>query len=343
MTRALTLGLDAAGGPTCSPAATASRSPARAPAPPPVTVPRVPACRRPSTEWDEYTGRFTRARIGRGPRQGFRIHRFDPFQRRPDGQAGGPPVRPSIPRPYRLAVEQAKADVERAQGPSSRIALARRATRNAPWPRTQALTERELDTRKSNRARCRGQVASAEAAVKQGRAQSRMDRGQGARSAGASPTSGSDAGKPSSPGGQTGATLLTVIVSIDPIHFVFDGSEGRLSALCAPGRGRRAALLARRAEPGLGAARRRDRIQASGPHGLRRHTCSIPRPAPSGAAPLFDNKDGLLTGLPGSSGGCACSAASTAALLVPDAAIASDQASKIVFHRRRRRQPSAPS
>src|SRR6202007_2098257 len=26
-------------------------------------------------------------------------------------------------------------------------------------------------------------------------------------------------------GGQTGATLLTVIVSIDPIHFVFDGSE----------------------------------------------------------------------------------------------------------------------
>ena len=26
-------------------------------------------------------------------------------------------------------------------------------------------------------------------------------------------------------GGQTGATLLTAIVSIDPIHFVFDGSE----------------------------------------------------------------------------------------------------------------------
>src|SRR5712664_3460312 len=26
-------------------------------------------------------------------------------------------------------------------------------------------------------------------------------------------------------GGATGATLLTVIVSIDPIHFIFDGSE----------------------------------------------------------------------------------------------------------------------
>ena len=45
-------------------------------------------------------------------------------------------------------------------------------------------------------------------------------------------------------GGQTGATLLTSIVSIDPIHFVFDGSEADFIRYCTPRGGRCAAVVA---------------------------------------------------------------------------------------------------
>ncbi len=55
-----------------------------------------------------------------------------------------------------------------------------------------------------------------------------------------------------------------------PIHFVFDGSEADFLRYLAPRRGRRAAVVPRRAEPGLGAARGRDRLQASRPDGFRR-------------------------------------------------------------------------
>ena len=95
------------------PVATASRPPAPAPPPPPVTVARP--LQKTITEWDEYTGRFAavatvevRARVS-----GFidSIH----FK---DGQIvkQGDLLFVIDPRPYQLAVEQAKADVERAQG-----------------------------------------------------------------------------------------------------------------------------------------------------------------------------------------------------------------------------------
>ena len=83
-----------------------------APPPPPVTVARP--LQKTITEWDEYTGRFTplasvevRARVS-----GFidSIH----FK---DGQIvkQGDLLFVIDPRPYQLAVEQAKADVERAK------------------------------------------------------------------------------------------------------------------------------------------------------------------------------------------------------------------------------------
>ena len=82
------------------------------PPPPPVTVSQP--LQKSITEWDEYTGRFTavetveiRARVS-----GFieSIH----FQ---DGQIvkQGDLLFVIDPRPYRIAVEQAKSDLERAQ------------------------------------------------------------------------------------------------------------------------------------------------------------------------------------------------------------------------------------
>src|SRR5258708_37714919 len=92
-----------------------------------------------------------------------------------------------------------------------------------PLVRSQSLTGGEFDTRKSAERDAAGQVGSAEAAMKQAGLNLEWTEVR-------APTTGRisdrrvDAGNLIT-GGQTGATLLTVIVSIDPIHFLFDGSE----------------------------------------------------------------------------------------------------------------------
>src|SRR5882724_13373697 len=115
-----------------------------APPPPPVTVSKP--LQKPITEWDEYTGRFVavatvevRARVS-----GFidSIH----FK---DGQIvkQGDLLFVIDPRPYRLAVEQAKADLERAQAKLDIATLD--VARATPLIQNQTVTEREFDTRKS--------------------------------------------------------------------------------------------------------------------------------------------------------------------------------------------------
>src|SRR6266853_231678 len=135
---------------------------AGAPPPPPVTVSKP--IQKPITEWDEYTGRFVavatvevRARVS-----GFidSIH----FK---DGQIVKKDDLLFVidQRPYQIAVEQAKADLERARAKYD-IATAD-VDRAAPLVRNQSVTEREFDTRKSTQRDAAGQVGSAEAAPKQ--------------------------------------------------------------------------------------------------------------------------------------------------------------------------------
>src|SRR6266853_1813341 len=130
--------------------------------PPPVTV--SPPLQKSITEWDEYTGRFTavetveiRARVS-----GFieSIH----FQ---DGQIvkQGDLLFVIDPRPYRIAVEQAKADLERARAKLDIATLD--VDRATPLARSQNITEREFDTRKSTQRDAAGAVGSADAALKQ--------------------------------------------------------------------------------------------------------------------------------------------------------------------------------
>src|SRR5712691_6050381 len=171
-----------------------------------------------------------------------------------------------------------------------------------------------------------GQVGSAEAALKQ--AQLNLEWTQvRAPTAGRISDRRVDRGNLIT-GGQTGATLLTVIVSIDPIHFVFDGSEAdflRYLRLAAAG-GRPSSrdvqnpVSVRLAdEPDYSHQGRMDFVD----NALNPKTGTI-----RGRA-VFDNKDGLLT--PGFFGRLRLFGGEHEALLVPDGAIASDQASKIVF------------
>jgi RND family efflux transporter MFP subunit len=292
-----------------------------APPPPPVTVARP--VQKTITEWDEYTGRFTavetvevRARVS-----GFidSIHFKDG-----DVVKQGDLLFIIDPRPYRIAVEQAKADLERARAKLDIASLdLERAT---PLVRNQTLTEREFDTRRSTQRDAAGAVASSEAAVRQASLNLEWTEVR-APIAGRISDRRVDAGNLIT-GGQTGATLLTAIVSIDPIYFIFDGSEAdfiRYLRLAAIG-----ARPSSRDAPNPVSVRLADEqdYKHQGKMNFVDNVVNAKTGTIRGRA-VFDNKDGLLT--PGFFGRMRLFGGKHDALLIPDSAIASDQASKIVF------------
>ncbi len=275
------------------------------------------------TEWDEYTGRFVpvktvevRARVS-----GF----VDSIHFR-DGQIvkQGDLLFVIDARPYRLAVEQAKADVERVRSKYEIATLdLERAT---PLLRSQAVTEREYETRRATQREASGVVGAAEAALKQAELNLEWTEVR-------APIDGRisdrrvDAGNLIT-GGQTGATLLTSIVSIDPIHFAFDGSEAdflRYSRLAATG-----ARPSSRDVQNPVAVRLADETDYRhfGRMDFVDNVVSARTGSIRGRA-IFENKDGLLT--PGFFGRLRLFGGERDALLLPDSAIASDQADKIVF------------
>ena len=292
-----------------------------APPPPPVTV--AHPLQKTITEWDEYTGRFVaidsvevRARVsgfidsvnfkeGQIVKQGDLLFVIDQ-------------------RPYKLAVEQAKADVERAQAKLEIASLdVQRAT---PLVRNQSVTEREFDTRKATERDAAGQVASAQATLKQAELNLEWTEVR-APIGGRISDRRVDAGNLIT-GGQSGSTLLTVIVSIDPIHFVFDGSEVdflhyvRLAA--AGGR-----PSSRDVQNPVSVRLADETEYMHQGHMDFVDNVINPKTGTIRGRAVFDNKDGLLT--PGFFGRVRLFGGEHQALLVPDAAIASDQSSKIVF------------
>ena len=228
------------------------------------------------------------------------------------------------PRPYRLAVEQAAADVQRAK---AKLEIAAQDVERAlPLVHNQTLTAREFDTRQSVQRDAAGQVAAAEATLKQ--AALNLDWTEvRAPIAGRISDTRVDAGNLIS-GGQTGSTLLTVIVSIDPIRFVFDGSEAdflRYQHLAAAGlrpssRNTANPVFVRLAdETDFKHEGRMDFVD----------NVVNPKTGTIRGRAVFDNKDGALT--PGFFGRLRLFAGEHDALLIPDSAIVSDQSRKIVF------------
>jgi multidrug efflux system membrane fusion protein len=292
-----------------------------APAPPAVTV-SAPIQKK-ITEWDEYTGRFAatetvevRARVS-----GFldSIH----FK---DGQIvkQGDLLFVIDQRPYKLAVEQAKSDVERAR---AKLEIATSdVERAAPLLRNQTLTAREFDTRRSTQREATGVVNSAETAVKQAELNLEWTEVR-APIAGRISDRRVDAGNLIT-GGQSGATLLTIIVSLDPIHFLFDGSEAdflryvrlRVAGTSGPRRNAETPVSVRLADE---AEYKHAGVLDFVDNALNPKTGTI-----RGRA-LIKNENELL--LPGYFGRLRLFAGERDVLLIPDSAISSDQASKVVF------------
>jgi multidrug efflux system membrane fusion protein len=291
------------------------------PPPPPVTVSQP--LEKMITEWDEYTGRFTavetveiRARVS-----GFieSVH----FK---EGQIvkQGDLLFVIDPRPFGIAVEQAKADLERAR---AKLEIASHdVDRATPLARNATITERELDTRKSVQRDAAGGVGSAEAALRQAELNLEW-------AAVRAPISGRisdrrvDAGN-LIVGGSTGATLLSAIVSLDPIQFVFDASEAdfiRYLRLAAAG-----ARPSSRDVQNPVAVRLADEKDFTHQGRMDFVDNAVnPKTGTMRGRAVFENKDGLLT--PGFFGRLRLFGGKRETLLVPDSAVASDQASKIVF------------
>ena len=171
------------------------------------------------TEWKEFTGRFEavemvelRARV-----TGYldKVH-FD------DGQMveKGDLLFEIDPRPYEAAVARAEAELSRMD---SQLKLAELDTKRGERLLTQsAISQEEVDTRRARFQEANANVASAAAALKT----AKLDLQYAKITA---PVSGRISNRRVDVGnligsGDTGEALTT-IVSLDPLHFVFDVSE----------------------------------------------------------------------------------------------------------------------
>jgi multidrug efflux system membrane fusion protein len=292
-----------------------------APPPPAVTVAKPIA--RTIDKWDEYTGRFeavqrveVRARVS-----GF-VDKIQFF----DGQLvkAGDPLFVIDPRPYQLAVESAEADVGHYEALVAQAAAD--FTRAQALTTSVAITARDVDQRRANLDVARSQLQSAQVAVRNAKLNLEWTEVR-APIAGRISDRRVDVGNLIE-GGQTGATLLTTIVTIDPIHFVFDASEAdylRYARLASQGSRRSSREAPNRVQVRLADEKDWDH---SGVMNFVDNEIAGRSGTIRGRA-VLENKDGFLT--PGVFGRARLYGGNIDALLIPDEAIISDQSRKIVF------------
>lgn len=272
--------------------------------------------------WEEYTGRFeaseqveVRARVS-----GFieALH----FQ---DGALvqKGDLLFTIDQRPYKLAVDVARADLARAK---AQVELAQNEVERAEGlTQNRTITARDVDQRRANLNSALGTQQAAEANLKSAELNLEWTQVR-------APLAGRISSRRVDPGnliagGQSGATLLTTIVSVDPIYFTFDASEAdylRYSRR-SPRNGTASQENGTPAEVRLADEKewkRRGKIDFVD-NALNARSGTIRQRV------VFPNKDQFLT--PGTFGRLRVFAGETQALLVPDESIVSDQARKIVL------------
>jgi membrane fusion protein, multidrug efflux system len=289
--------------------------------PPEVTV--APPLASRVAQWDEFTGRFeAMERVELRPRVSGYIDQVH-FR---DGSIvnQGDLLFTIDQRPFRLAVDSAQADVVRTK---AQVVLDEADYERAvQLVKTAATPVRELDQRKANLDIARAQEMAAEAALHS--AQLNLEWSEVR-----APIGGRVSDRRVDPGnlvagGQNGATLLTTIVRLDPIYFVFDGSEAdyiRYSRLSVEGqRG------SSRDTPNPVRVQLAD--ETDWPHRGVMNFVDNEINAHSGTIrgrAIFDNKDQFLA--PGTFGRLRLYGGPLDALLIPDAAVVSDQAHKVVL------------
>ncbi len=230
------------------------------------------------------------------------------------------------PRPYEIAVDIAKADVAKAR---AQVDVASNdAVRARALVETSAITLRDADQRKTNLDVAKAQQLSAEAALRNAELNLEWTKVR-------APISGRvsnhrvDVGNLVQ-GSQIGATLLTTIVTLDPIHFVFDASESdyiRYARLASAGE-----RPSSREFKNPVMVRLADEPDWSHSHAGVMDFIDNQINARAGTIrgrAIFENKDLFLQ--PGTFGQLRLFVGSINALLIPDATILSDQASKIVL------------
>lgn len=196
------------------------KSDAQAPAPPPPTVSVAQPLSKAVTDWDEFTGRLeavqtveVRARVS-GYLQSVHFK---------DGAIvnKGDLLFVIDPRPYEAILNQAKAEVTRNK---FRLELARNNVERAERLfKSRAISAEELDTRTQEERQAIASLEAAKAAVEAAQLNIEFTRVTAPIKGRVSRQLVTEGNLVS--GGTEGSTLLTTIVSLDPIHIYFTADE----------------------------------------------------------------------------------------------------------------------
>jgi RND family efflux transporter MFP subunit len=292
------------------------------PPPAPAVTVANPLAKR-ITNWDEYSGRFQAVqRVEVRPRvSGFidTIH----FK---DGQMvkAGDLLFTIDPRPFELALDSAKAEVARA---NAQVELASTEVERArPLVRSGAVTERDFDQRAANLLVARAALQAAQAAAKNAELNLEWTKVTAAIDGRLSDRK-VDAGNLVT-GGSGTTTLLATIVTMDPIHFVFEVSEAdylRYTRLAESGK--------RESSRNTGNPVRiklsdETEFKHQGKMDFVDNALNARSGTMRGRA-VVENKSGLMQ--PGLFARMQLFGGEVDGLLIPDAAVVADQARKIVF------------
>ena len=275
------------------------------------------------TSWDEYTGRFEAIEsVEIRPRVSGYIDSVS-FT---DGQMvkKGDLLFTIDPRPYQIAVDSARADVTKSR--AQVVFTTADYERGLQLVDSRTVPVKDLEQRRANLDTARAQAISANAALRN--AELNLEWTQVRAPIGGRISDHRVSVGNLVSGGQTGTTLLTTIVSTDPIHFVFDASEAdyiRYARLAAAGQRPSSRDVGNTVQVRLA-------DEQGWPHEGRMNFVDNQLNARSGTIrgrAVLDNKDLFLT--PGTFGRLRLSGGTFDGLLIPDAAIVSDQAHKIVM------------
>jgi RND family efflux transporter MFP subunit len=196
------------------------KSDAQAPASPPPTVSVAQPLAKSVTDWDEYTGRIE-ARESVEVRARVNGYLNSIYFREGAIVKKGDPLFVIDPRPYEAALTRAQGDLAQAE---NRLSLAiNNVERAGRLLKSRAISEEEFDTRRTERQQAEGALQSARGDLTTARLNvdfTRINAPITGRIGRKLVTEGNLVN-----GGTAQSTLLTTIVSLDPIHFYFSADE----------------------------------------------------------------------------------------------------------------------